>query len=47
MIKKIDHIAIAVNDLDGEIKRYRDILGFEFLGTEIVDEQKVKVALFQ
>ena len=47
MIKKIDHIAIAVNDLDAEIKRYRDILGLEFLGTEIVDEQKVKVAFFK
>ncbi|MCP5103678.1 MAG: methylmalonyl-CoA epimerase [bacterium] len=46
MIKKIDHIAIAVSDLDAEIKRYRDVLGMEFHGTELVEEQKVKVAFF-
>ncbi|MCP5053480.1 MAG: methylmalonyl-CoA epimerase [bacterium] len=47
MIKKINHIAIAVADLDEEIKRYRDVLGLEFKGTETVAEQKVKVAFFQ
>ncbi len=47
MIKKIDHIAIAVSDLDEEIKRYRDVLGMEFHGTEAVEEQKVKVAFFK
>jgi len=46
MIKKIDHIAIAVADLDAEIERYKNLLGFEFLGTEVVEEQKVKVAFF-
>lgn len=46
MIKKIDHIAIAVKNLDDEICKYRDILGFKFLGTEVVEEQKVKVAKF-
>ncbi len=47
MIKKIDHIAIAVQDLDEEIARYRDVLGLEFLGSEVVADQKVKVAFFQ
>ncbi|HLP59153.1 MAG TPA: methylmalonyl-CoA epimerase [Candidatus Deferrimicrobium sp.] len=46
MIKKIDHIAIAVNNLDEEIKRYRDVLGMEFHGTEVVADQKVTVAFF-
>lgn len=46
MIKKIDHIAIAVSDLDTEIARYRDVFGMEFHGTETVEEQKVKVAFF-
>lgn len=46
MIKKIDHIAIAVQDLDAEIKKYRDILGLEFHGTEVVEDQKVKAAFF-
>lgn len=47
MIKKIDHISIAVENLDEEIKRYRDILGLEFHGSETVAEQKVKVAFFE
>lgn len=47
MIKKIDHIAIAVSDLDAEIERYRDVLGLEFHGTEVVEDQKVKVAFFR
>ena len=38
MIKKVDHIAIAVKDIDEEIKRYKEILGFKFLGTEVVQE---------
>ena len=47
MIKKIDHIAIAVKNLQEEIARYRDVLGLEFLGTEVVPEQKVTVAFFK
>ncbi len=47
MIKKIDHIAIAVSNLEEEIVRYRDVLGLEFLGKEVVAEQKVTVAFFQ
>jgi methylmalonyl-CoA/ethylmalonyl-CoA epimerase len=47
MIKKIDHIAIAVQNLQEEIARYRDVLGLEFLGTEVVPEQKVTVAFFR
>ena len=33
MIKKIDHIAIAVKNLAEEITRYRDVLGLEYLGS--------------
>ena len=47
MIKKIDHIAIAVKNLAEEIIRYRDVLGLEFLGSETVAEQKVNVAFFR
>lgn len=47
MIKKIDHIAIAVENLDEEIKRYRDVLGLEFHGEETVADQKVRVAFFE
>ncbi|HSQ35966.1 MAG TPA: methylmalonyl-CoA epimerase [Candidatus Binatia bacterium] len=47
MIKKIDHIAIAVKNLAEEIVRYRDVLGLEYLGSETVAEQKVNVAFFK
>lgn len=42
--KKIDHIGIAVKNLDESLKFYQDILGLECTGTEVVKEQKVKVA---
>lgn len=44
MIKKIDHIGIAVKDLDETLKFYQDVLGMELAGTEVVEEQKVRVA---
>ena len=47
MIKKIDHIAIAVRDLKSEIELYKSIPGFTFEGTEVVEEQKVTVAFFR
>lgn len=46
MPKKINHIGIAVKSIDSHLPLYRDILGMEFEGTEIVAEQKVKVAFF-
>lgn len=46
MIKKINHIGIAVSSLDAQIPFYRDILGLESLGIEEVTDQKVKVAMF-
>jgi len=47
MIKKINHIGIAVKSLEQQIPFYKDVLGLEFIGTEIVKEQKVKVAMFK
>lgn len=47
MIKKIDHLGIAVKDLDAQIALYRDQLGLEFEGTEEVPTQLVKVAFFK
>lgn len=41
---KLDHIGIAVKNLDETLKFYTDILGLELSGTEVVEEQKVKVA---
>ena len=43
-IMKIDHIGIAVKNLDETLKFYKDVLGLELQGTEVVEEQKVRVA---
>jgi len=44
MFKKIDHIGIAVSNLDEAIELYKK-LGFEVKEVEEVAEQKVKVAM--
>ena len=44
MIQKLDHIGIAVNNLDEALKLYSEVLGLKLAGTEIVEEQKVRVA---
>lgn len=44
MIAKLDHIGIAVANLDEAVKFYTDMLGMELHGTETVAEQKVRVA---
>ena len=46
MIKKVDHIGIAVADLDKAVEIYRDVLGLELRGFEDVPDQKVRVAKF-
>ena len=44
MVSKVDHVGIAVSNLDEAIKLYKDVLGLELHGVEVVEEQKVKVA---
>jgi len=44
MAKKIDHVGIAVKNLDEAIKFYEEVLGLKCTGTEIVEEQKANVA---
>lgn len=44
MPKKISHIGIAVENIEAALPFYTDVLGLEFEGTEVVAEQKVKVA---
>jgi len=46
MLKKIDHIGIAVCSLEKSLPVFQG-LGLEFLGTEEIPSQKVKVAFFQ
>lgn len=43
-IKNVDHIGLAVPNLEEALKFYEDVLGFKCQGTEVVEEQKVKVA---
>jgi methylmalonyl-CoA epimerase len=44
MVNKIDHIGIAVKNLEEALNFYENILGLKSAGFEIVEEQKVKVA---
>ncbi|MDD2201303.1 MAG: methylmalonyl-CoA epimerase [Firmicutes bacterium] len=44
MVKSVDHIGIAVSNLDEALELYTDTFGLELQGTEVVEEQKVKVA---
>lgn len=44
MTNKINHIGIAVKNIENAVPFYRDVLGMAFEGTEEVAEQKVRVA---
>ncbi|NOQ23865.1 MAG: methylmalonyl-CoA epimerase [Bacteroidales bacterium] len=43
----IEHIGIAVKNLDESIKYYQDVLGLECYNIEEVKDQKVKTAFFK
>ncbi|GJM63684.1 methylmalonyl-CoA epimerase [Persicobacter diffluens] len=45
-IKKIEHIGIAVKDLEASKKYYEEVLGLECYAVEEVADQKVKTAFF-
>ena len=45
-VSRVDHIGIAVTNLDETIKFYEEVLGIKCEGTEVVEDQKVKVAFF-
>src|ERR1700727_878004 len=44
-IKKIDHVAICVNDIDAAAAKYREVLGLEARERETVASQKTEAAL--
>lgn len=46
MVEKIDHLGIAVKNLEEAVKFYEEVLGLTCSGVEEVPEQKVKVAFF-
>ena len=46
IIKKIDHIGIAVNDLEKTMSIYSEILGLKCKHTETLEDQKINLATF-
>jgi methylmalonyl-CoA/ethylmalonyl-CoA epimerase len=44
-IKRIDHVAICVPDIDVALDRYREVLGLEAFAREVVLSQKTEAAL--
>lgn len=47
MLKKINHIAIAVNNLEEAAKFYQNVLGLTLSNVEVVAAQKTKVGFFK
>lgn len=47
MIKKVDHIGIAVKSLEDTLPFYTEVLKLPLLGIEEVQSQKVRVAFLQ
>ena len=47
MLKKINHIAIAVNNIEEAAKFYQNVLGLTLSGVEVVTAQKTKVGFFK
>jgi len=43
MVKKVDHIGIAVESIEQALPFYTEKLGAKFIGEEVVTSQKVKV----
>ncbi len=46
MLKAINHIGIAVTNLEASIETFRKLFGFEDIHRETVEKQKVNVASF-
>lgn len=47
MITAIDHIGIAVSDLDAAMARYKGLFGIESFHRERVEDQGVEIASFE
>ena len=46
MLKKINHIAVAVNDVEASSRLFSEVLGFAGGDIEVFDNFEVKVAFF-
>ncbi len=47
MIKRVLHLAIAVENLEGAAGFYRNVLGVSLSGVEVIASQKTKAAFFE
>jgi methylmalonyl-CoA/ethylmalonyl-CoA epimerase len=47
MLNKINHIAIAVNNIEEAAKFYQNVLGLSLTGVEVVAAQKTRVGFFK
>ena len=47
MITKLNHIGIAVSSLEKAIPFYRDVLKMNMKGSEVLEDQKVRLATFE
>jgi len=47
MLKKINHVAVAVNNLEEATQFYEEVLGLTLSGVEVVEAQKTKVGFFK
>jgi methylmalonyl-CoA/ethylmalonyl-CoA epimerase len=47
MLKKINHIAIAVNNIEEAANFYQNVLGLNLSGVEVVTAQKTRVGFFK
>ncbi len=45
MLDRIDHVGVAVEDLDAALKLYEDALGMPMVHREVVEEQGVEAVL--
>jgi len=43
-INKVNHIGIAVNNIDEALKLYTEVLGLKLTNVEVVEDQKAKTA---
>jgi len=47
MLKKINHVAIAVNNIEEAAKFYQNVLGLTLSGVEVVTAQKTRVGFLK
>jgi methylmalonyl-CoA epimerase len=43
-LEGLDHVALAVRDIESALRVYRDALGFDYIGRETVEDMKVETA---